>query len=138
MLTTECLSELRTSWLPNLTDGALGRLIDLLEKNSPLLIHGAFTRSLPMGCLATQAAWHHPQTARLSQDAGIIWLHFVAGLNPATSRVIAAWDSARSGFERYTLRQDLLGVLRDEQARRAEVSAEAAESWDDCHAAARS
>ena len=43
-----------------------------------------------MGCLATHAAWHHPETAHLTQDAGINWLHCVAHLNPATSHVIPA------------------------------------------------
>ena len=45
-----------------------------------------------MGCLATHAAWNHPQTAHLTLDAGITWLHRVAGLNPATSHVIREWD----------------------------------------------
>src|SRR3954465_15446456 len=88
MLTPECLGELRSAWLPNITDAGLDRLIDLLEKGSPLLIHGCFTRAVPMGCLATQVAWNHPQTAHLTLDAGITWLHRVAGLNPATSQVL--------------------------------------------------
>ena len=78
-------------WLPNITDAGLDRLIELLEKGSPLLIHGCFT-AVPMGCLATHAAWHHPRTAHLTLDAGITWLHRVAGLNPATSHVIREWD----------------------------------------------
>ena len=82
MLPRECLDELRSCWLPNLTDAGLNRLIDMLEKGSPFLIHGCFTRSVPMGCLATHAAWHHPLTAHLTLDAGITWLHRVAGLNP--------------------------------------------------------
>src|SRR5262245_38788201 len=88
MLSPECVRELRSSWLPNITDAGLDRLIDMLEKCSPLLIHGCFTRSVPMGCLATHAAWHHPRTARLHLDAGIRWLNQVAGLNPATSHVV--------------------------------------------------
>ena len=68
MLSQECTRELKTSWLPNITDVGLDRLIDLLEKGSPLLIHGSFTRSVPMGCLATHIAWHHPRTGqRLEQ-----------------------------------------------------------------------
>src|SRR5262249_29409038 len=63
MLSQECVHELRSAWLPNLTDDGLDHLIDLLEKNSPLLIHGCFTRAVPMGCLATHAGWHHPRTA---------------------------------------------------------------------------
>src|SRR6516162_3356198 len=83
MLSADCVRELRSAWLPNLTDAGLDRLIELLEKGSPLLIHGCFTKATPMGCLATHAAWHHPKTAHLTQDAGINWLHRVAGLNPA-------------------------------------------------------
>ena len=56
MLSPEFRKELRSSWLPNLTDCALSRLIDLLEKASPLLISGCFTRAVPMGCLASHAA----------------------------------------------------------------------------------
>jgi hypothetical protein len=116
MLSPECLRELQTSWLPNLTDPGLNRLIELLEKSSPLLIHGCFTRALPMGCLATHAAWHHPRTAHLTMDAGINWLHYVAGLNPATSLVIKEWD--RRGAQDWELRADLLAAFRQERAAR--------------------
>ncbi len=92
MLSQECLNELKTSWLPNVTDVGLDRIIDLLDKGSPLLIHGSFTRAVPMGCLATQIAWNHPKTAKMTLDAGICWLNHVAGLNPATSHVIREWD----------------------------------------------
>jgi hypothetical protein len=113
MLSQDCIHELRTSWLPNLTDSGLDRLIDLLEKGSPLLIHGCFTRAMPMGCLATHAAWHHPETAHLSLDAGITWLHRVAGLNPATSQVIRAWDSC--GSHHFTVRSELLRLFKEER-----------------------
>jgi hypothetical protein len=115
MLSQDCVRELHTSWLPNLTDEGLDRLIDLLEKGSPLLIHGSFTRVIPMGCLATHAAWHHPRTCHLTLDAGIIWLNRVAGLNPATSHVIREWD--RSGAQNWEIRADLLAVFKE--ARRA-------------------
>jgi hypothetical protein len=118
MLSQECLHELRTSWIPNITDAGLDRLIEMLEKGSPLLIHGCFTRSVPMGCLATHAAWNHPGTAHLTMDAGITWLHRVAGLNPATSHVIREWD--RRGAHDFTLRADLLDVFRAERAKRSE------------------
>jgi hypothetical protein len=119
MLTHECERELRSSWLPNLTDAGLDRLIDLLEKASPLLIHGCFTRSVPMGCLATHAAWHHPATAGLTFEAGISWLHQVAGLNPATSHVIREWD--RRGANDWQLRAELAVILREErEARRSQ------------------
>jgi hypothetical protein len=117
MLSNDCLHELRTSWLPNMTDAGLSRLIELLERASPLLIHGCFTKSVPMGCLATHLAWNHPRTAHLTTDAGITWLHRVASLNPATSHVIHEWD--RRGPRDLTLRDDLLACLREEQAARS-------------------
>ena len=116
MLTNECLHELRTSWLPNITDQGLDRLIDLLEKGSPLLIHGSFTRALPMGCLATHIAWNHPATAHLTMDAGICWLHQVADLNPATSLVIREWD--RCGALDYEIRSWLLVELKEQRRSR--------------------
>src|SRR3954465_5632875 len=106
MLSQECLRELRTAWLPHITDSGLDRLIDLLEKGSPLLIAGCFTRALPMGCLATHIAWNHPRTAHLNVDAGITWLHQVAGLNPATSAVLQEWDAR--GVRDLDLRAELL------------------------------
>jgi hypothetical protein len=117
MLSHDCLGELRSAWLPNLTDAGLRRLVDLLQKGSPLLIHGCFTRAVPMGCLATHAGWNHPRTAHLTLDAGITWLHRVAGLNPATSHVLREWD--RRGVHDMELRADLLAVLREELAARA-------------------
>ena len=87
---------MRAAWLPNITDAGLERLIDLLEKGSPLLVHGCFTRAVPMGCLATHVAWNHPQTSHLTLDAGITWLHRVAGLNPATSEVLRPGTSRAS------------------------------------------
>ncbi len=116
MLSPESVRELRSSWLPNMTDSGLDRLIDLLEKGSPLLIHGCFTRSVPMGCLATHVAWNHPRTCHLTVDAGISWLHRVAGLNPATSQVIRDWDT--QGSQSWELRADLLAILRQERADR--------------------
>jgi hypothetical protein len=118
MLTPECLAELRSAWLPNMTDTGLERLITLLENGSPLLIHGCFTRTVPMGCLASHLAWNHPRTAHLTLDAGINWLHQVAQLNPATSVVLREWD--RRGMRDLELRADLLAILQAElQARRA-------------------
>jgi hypothetical protein len=116
MLSQECIRELQTSWLPNITDTGLDRLIDLLEKGSPLLIHGSFTRAVPMGCLATQVAWNHPRTAHMTLDAGICWLNRVAGLNPATSLIIREWD--RCGAADYEVRADLLAQFKDERGRR--------------------
>jgi hypothetical protein len=114
MLSEQCLRELRGSWLPNITDQGLDRLIDLLQHDSPLLIHGSFSRATPMGCLATHAAWHHPCTSRFQDDAGIQWLSGIAGLNPATSEVIRAWD----GRQRWEVRSDMVAILLEERLRR--------------------
>jgi hypothetical protein len=116
MLSAECLGELRSAWLPHITDTGLDRLIDLLEKGSPLLIHGCFTRAIPMGCLASHVAWNHPRTCQLNLDAGITWLHRVAGLNPATSLVLREWD--RRGAQNLELRADLIAVFCAERESR--------------------
>jgi hypothetical protein len=116
MLSEECVRELHRSWLPNITDEGLNRIIDLLEKGSPMLIHGSFTRAVPMGCLATQIAWNHPRTCHLTLDAGVSWLNLVAGLNPATSLVIREWD--RAGAANYEIRAALLTVFKDERTTR--------------------
>jgi hypothetical protein len=118
MLSQECVRELRSAWLPNVTDQGLDHLIDLLEKGSPLLIHGSFTRAVPMGCLATQVAWNHPRTAHLTLDAGITWLHHVAGLNPATSHVIREWDACRAA--NWGARAELLAILKEERQQRGQ------------------
>jgi len=116
MLSQECLHEFRTAWLPNISDAGLTHLVDLLEKGSPLLIHGSFTRALPQGCLATHIAWNHPCTTNLTQEAGITWLHRVAGLNPATSHVIREWDRCRcNSFE---VRKEFLALLLEERRAR--------------------
>jgi hypothetical protein len=117
MLSPECLRELRTAWLPNVTDAGLARVIELLEKGSPLLVHGCFTRVVPMGCLASHIAWNHPRTGHLSVDAGIAWLHRVAGLNPATSYVLRAWDNR--GVRDRELCAELLNLFRREAENRA-------------------
>jgi hypothetical protein len=116
MLTPECVEELRSAWLPNITDAGLDRLIELLEKGSPLLIHGSFSRAVPMGCLATHAAWNHPRTAHFTVEAGINWLHHIARLNPATSHIIREWD--RRGAQDWEMRSDLIEEFRRERQRR--------------------
>jgi hypothetical protein len=122
MLSAECTRELNSSWLPNITDVGLDRLIDLLEKGSPLLIHGSFTRAVPMGCLATHIAWNHPRTAKLTLDAGICWLNHIAGLNPATSHVIREWDRcAEFDFE---MRNELLAAFKKERQSRRQLPEE--------------
>jgi len=122
MMSTSCMQELRDSWFPHVTDSGLDRVIELLEKGSPLLIHGAFTRALPMGCLATHIAWHHPSTCQWTMEAGIMWLSRVAHLNPATSQIIRAWDN--SGLHDWELRNDLLTAFREERERRQEFPEE--------------
>jgi hypothetical protein len=121
MLSQECVRELQSAWLPNVTDAGLDHLIDLLEKGSPLLVHGSFTRAIPMGCLATHAAWNHPRTAHLTLDAGITWLHRVAGLNPATSHVIREWDAC--GSSNWEVRAELLRYFKEERQRRQPAAA---------------
>jgi hypothetical protein len=121
MLSQESISELRGRWLPHITDSGLDRLIELLEQASPLLVHGCFTRALPSGCLATHAAWHHPRTAHMTSEAGIRWLHGVAGLNPATSNVIREWDSA--GMQGLAVRFELLRLFKEERATRQQIRA---------------
>jgi hypothetical protein len=122
------VTEFRAAWLPHVSDRGLTRLVELLGKASPLLIHGAFTRAVPQGCLASHVAWNHPATCHLSHEAGVIWLAKVARLNPATSAVILAWD--QNGVGDFELRTALLGACVEEQKRRAEagepVGAEAA------------
>lgn len=113
MLSTDFVRELRSDWLPNVSDTGLNRVIDLLEKGSPLLLSGRFAGAIPTGCLATHIAWHHPQVAHRTEDAGILWLTRVAGLNPATSRVIREWDSRCP--QEWGFRADLLDLFRAER-----------------------
>lgn len=116
MLTPETINELRGRWLPHVSDSGLNRVIQLLESNSRLLVHGCFSKAVPMGCLATQIAWHHPETEHLTADAGVRWLSHVAGLNPATSHVIRSWDAC--GPHSWEARAELLGVFRAERRSR--------------------
>ena len=59
MLNHDCVRELEQSWLPNITDDGLKRIIELLPKDSPLLIHGCCSKAGPVGCLAPPFAWNH-------------------------------------------------------------------------------
>jgi hypothetical protein len=118
MPSPEALTEFRSTWLPHVTDAGLARLVQLLESASPFLIRGAFTAAVPMGCLASHIAWNHPTTGHLNEDAGVCWLTRVAGLNPATSAVILAWD--RDGLHDLALRARLLELCRAEQDHRAD------------------
>lgn len=118
MLSPECLNEFQQHWLPHLTDSGLNRLIELLEKDSPVLISGCFNRAGTMGCLATQAAWHDERTIHRHHDAGIYWLSHVVGISPSHSAVIREWDR-RAPYE-FGIRFDLLEELLKERERRQE------------------
>ncbi len=118
MSSDAAISEFQTVWLPNVTGDGLQRLTELLQSSSPYLIHGAFTRAIPMGCLASHIAWNHPDTGYLNEEAGACWLTKIAGLNPATSAVILAWD--RNGIHDRTLRAEILAACLAERDRRSE------------------
>jgi hypothetical protein len=122
MPSADPVAEFRAAWLPHVTDDGLDRLIDLLQKGSPLLIHGAFTRAVPQGCLASHIAWNHPETCRYQHEAGVMWLAHVARLNPATSSLILAWD--RAGVGDFELRTRLLAACLDERTHRETRGAE--------------
>src|SRR5947209_13753386 len=124
MLSTDFVHELRSTWLPHVSDAGLDRVIDLLEKGSPLLLAGQFTGALPRGCLATHIAWHHPAVSHRTIDAGILWLTRVARLNPATSFVIREWDGHCP--QDWTFRNDLLALFRAERDTRTTANIVAA------------
>jgi hypothetical protein len=116
MASLDPIAEFRASWLPHMTKEGLDRLLELLRKASPLLIRGAFTKAVPMGCLASHIAWNHPRTCRLQHEAGVVWLSKIAGLNPATSAVILAWD--REDTSDFELRSALFVACQEELDRR--------------------
>jgi hypothetical protein len=117
MLSAEFRNEIHSAWLPNISDRGLDRLIDLLEKGSPLLLAGRFTSAASTGCLATHIGWHHDAVCGRTDDAGILWLTRVAGLNPATSHVIREWD--KHDPCEWGIRQEILALFYDERARRS-------------------
>jgi hypothetical protein len=114
-----CLTELRNAWFPHITTEGLNRIIDLLEKGSPFLLKGTFSGAPTQGCIATHIAWQHPKTRDISDEAGIIWLTRIAGLNPATSQVVQYWDE--KGLADWELRMALLKEFADEKARRDQL-----------------
>lgn len=122
MVSKEIVQELQQYWLPNISDAGLDRIIDLLEKGSPLLVKGRFTGVVPTGCLATHVAWNHPHVTHRTHDAGIHWLTRVAGLNPATSHVIRAWDEF--GPDNWSFRSQLIALFREARSARQVGDAE--------------
>ncbi len=118
MFSTDFVHELRSVWLPNVSDAGLDRVIEMLEKGSPLLMAGQFTGALPRGCLASHIAWHHPAVCHRTLDAGILWLTRVARLNPATSHVLREWDQRNP--QEWTFRGELLALFRQERDARAD------------------
>ncbi len=131
MLNHDCVQELQQRWLPNITDAGLSRIVELLQKESPLLIHGCFTKALPMGCLASHIAWNHPTSGECGIDAGIHWLHNVAHLNPATSLVIREWD--KRGCKDWDLRMDLIEIFDGEVTRRKKLKIASRPERSTCH-----
>jgi len=120
MLPINVTEELREKWLPNTTWSGLARVVELLEKGSPFLIHGCFSRAIPMGCLASHIAWNHPKTWHMTVDAGIFWLGKIAGLNPSTSHVLNLWD--KKGVGDLATRQGLLKEFRKKLEQRPIIS----------------
>lgn len=122
-LSVEARWELEQHWLPNLTDRALSRLVELLDRGDPMLIRQHWAAAGAMGCLATHAGWNHEQTEHLGDSAGPIWLSQVAGVPLCRSHLVREWDFA--GYDPYRLwelRSELVGVFRDEQRARRERS----------------
>ena len=64
MLPADFVHELRTAWLPNVSDAGLERVIDLLEKGSPLLLSGRFTGAAAMGSFQSRSIPVSPATRR--------------------------------------------------------------------------
>ena len=112
----DCVSEFQQAWLPNITLAGLHRLAKLLDEQSPLLVHGTFTRAIPQGCVASHIAWNHPATQLYNEEAGVLWLTRIAKLNPATSKLILAWDD--DGLQHRELSDNLLSLCRAEIDRR--------------------
>ena len=128
MPSNQTISEFRAAWLPHVTDAGLDRLTELLERSSPMLIHGTFQSASAAGCLATHIAWNHPRTGHLHEEAGVIWLTRIARLNPATSSVVQEWD--RGGTSDWELRSTLLELCHEERTLRASGTYR----WDDAAA----
>ena len=132
MLNHECVRELEQSWLPNITDSGLERIIDLLRKDSPLLIHGCFTKAVPMG-----VAWRRTLpgiilSRNIARSMPAFIVSTTSHLNPATSLIIREWDARGRnnwdlhGFDRSfdrELRQRKMEASSDRTASKCEISA---------------
>ncbi len=121
MFSPEFVVEFRSLWLPQMSTSGLRKLIQLLQENSPGLVHGAFTDYQGGGCLATHAGWNHPATAGSGPSAGTEWLLLLKNAG-SLSRVICEWDMVRPYDTRYPeCRQHLLALLREELAARKQA-----------------
>lgn len=125
----DALVEFRDTWLPHATTGGILRLMELLQKESPFLIHGQFTKAPPVGCLASHIAWWHPETTQMEEDAGIVWLTRIAGLNPATSKMLVRWDDG--GAMDRNFRREILDACRDEIHQRSLAESKSAPDESD-------
>ena len=123
MLSPECLGEFRGSWLPHITDAGLDRLIDLLEHGSPLLIHGCFTKAVPMGCLASHVALEPPE--HLPFDPGRRYYLATQSRIAQSSDValLREWD--QRGICDLEMRSDLIDILSKERSTRQTQQANA-------------
>jgi hypothetical protein len=124
MLSDKAIHELKTAWLPNITDIGLEYLARLLETGSPYLIRRAWASDFAdhspefdiadaaIGCIATHAGWHHPATLRMHGNAGHTWLTTIAGVESEYSAVLQEWDGDAP------VEAELAYILRQEQRRR--------------------
>ena len=119
MVSEAFVTEFEQSWLPNLSDSGLKRLIVLLAEDSRLLINGSWLEDGARGCLATHAGWHHSRSGQYEEGGGEFWLGAVAGIQSAESLVIAEWDAA-TGEKARGMRASVLDMLVGERERRTD------------------
>ena len=117
MSTHDPVAEFRSAWLPHATDDGLNRIIELLEKASPLLIHGMFTRAVPMGCLASHRGI--PPDAPVRSRSRRLWLSGRQA-QPCNLRGHPRVGSPRPGDTNF----GMLEACRDERCPRATWNAE--------------
>jgi len=121
MLPQDCLANLnhagcRTSPMP----GSIASS-NCWKKEVRFLIHGSFSRAMPIGCLATHIAWHHPATEQttLSRRA------MAQPRGRAQSGQLTGHSRMGSGQEcNWEVRQDLLGVFKEHREVRRQNKSE--------------